>query len=80
VSGQLHSPAALSPGAHWIEGRVGPRAGVEDVEKRTFLTLPGLEPRPLNRPDRSQSLYRVHYTDSWCKCDDNIKINLKEIG
>jgi hypothetical protein len=24
-----------------------------------FLTLPGLEPRPLSRPARSQSLYRL---------------------
>jgi hypothetical protein len=25
------------------------RAGVDDLEKRTFLTLPGLELRPLGR-------------------------------
>jgi hypothetical protein len=25
------------------------------------LTLPGLEPRPLSRPARSQSLYRLRY-------------------
>jgi hypothetical protein len=29
---------------------VGPRAGLDDVEKRKFLTLPGLELRPLGRP------------------------------
>jgi hypothetical protein len=28
---------------------VGPRAGVDDLEKRKFLTLPGLELRPLGR-------------------------------
>jgi hypothetical protein len=27
-----------------------PRAGLDDVEKRKFLTLPGLELRPLSRP------------------------------
>jgi hypothetical protein len=29
------------------------------MEKWKFLTLPGLEPRPLSRPARSQSLYRL---------------------
>jgi hypothetical protein len=27
-----------------------PRAGLDDMEKRQFLTLPGLEPQPLGRP------------------------------
>jgi hypothetical protein len=40
---------------------VGPRAGPDDVEKRKFLTMPGLELRPLGRPARSQSLYRLRY-------------------
>jgi hypothetical protein len=40
---------------------VGPRAGLEDMEKRKFLTLPGLEFRPLGRPAPSQSLYRLRY-------------------
>jgi hypothetical protein len=40
---------------------VGPRAGLDDVEKRKFLTLPGLELRPLGCPARSQSLYRLRY-------------------
>jgi hypothetical protein len=31
------------------------------MEKWKFLTLPGLEPRPLSRPARSQSLYRLRY-------------------
>jgi hypothetical protein len=43
---------------------VGPRAGLDDVEKRKFLTLPGPELRPLGRPDRSQSLYRLSYPGS----------------
>jgi hypothetical protein len=33
----------------------------DDVEKRKFLTLSGLEPRFLRRPARSQSLYRLSY-------------------
>jgi hypothetical protein len=32
---------------------VGPRAGLDNVEKRTFLTLPGLEIRPLSHPART---------------------------
>jgi hypothetical protein len=48
-------------GTHWIGGWVDPRAGVDDVEERKFLTLAGLELRPLCRPTRSQSPYRLRY-------------------
>jgi hypothetical protein len=40
---------------------VDSRAGLDDVEKRKFLTLPALELRPLCHPARSQSLYRLSY-------------------
>jgi hypothetical protein len=43
---------------------VGPRAGLGDMEKRKFLTVPGLEPRLLVCPVRSQSLYRLRYPGS----------------
>jgi hypothetical protein len=43
---------------------VGPRTGLDDVEKRKFFMLPGLEFRPLARPARSQSLYRLSYPGS----------------
>jgi hypothetical protein len=48
VSGQLHAPAALppgkrAPGTHCIGGWVDSRAGLDDVENRKFLTLPGLK-------------------------------------
>jgi hypothetical protein len=46
-------------GTHCIGILVDPRAGLDDVEKRKFLTLPGLELRLLARPARSQSLYRL---------------------
>jgi hypothetical protein len=36
-----------APGTHWIGGWVGPRAGLDDMDKRKFLTLPRLELRPL---------------------------------
>jgi hypothetical protein len=49
-------PRERTPDTHWIGGWVDPRAGLDDVEKRKFLNLPGLELRPLGRPARSQSL------------------------
>jgi hypothetical protein len=43
---------------------VGPGAGLDDVEKRQFLILQGLELRPPGRPARSQSLYRLRDSGS----------------
>jgi hypothetical protein len=47
------TPGERTPSTLWIGGWVDPRAGLDDVEKRKFLTLPGLELRPLARPARS---------------------------
>jgi hypothetical protein len=55
------APGEKAPCTHWIWGWVNPRAGQDDLEMRKFLTLPGLELRPLSRPVRSQSLYRLRY-------------------
>jgi hypothetical protein len=44
VSDQIHASAA---GTHWIEVFMGPRAGLDDLERRKFLILPGLELRHL---------------------------------
>jgi hypothetical protein len=41
------TPGERTPGTHWIEGWVGPRSSLDDVEKKIFLTLPGLELQPL---------------------------------
>jgi hypothetical protein len=47
MSGELHAPAALlpekepPPPSHWMGGRVIPRAGLGDVERRKILSLPG---------------------------------------
>jgi hypothetical protein len=57
-------PWGNSPGTQWMGWWVGPRTGLDDVEKRTFCTLPGLELRPLDRPARSQLLYRLSYHGS----------------
>jgi hypothetical protein len=44
---------------------VDPSASLDEVEKRKFLTLPGLERRSLGCPARSQSLYRLRYPDPY---------------
>jgi hypothetical protein len=64
------NPGEKAPGTHWIGGWVSPWAGLDDVEKRKFLTLPEPELRHLGRPARSQSLYRLSYRASWK--NDNI--------
>jgi hypothetical protein len=47
-------PLGRAFGTHCTGGWVDPRAGLDDMEKWKFLTLPWL-----GRPDRSQSLYRL---------------------
>jgi hypothetical protein len=37
------TPGERTPSTHWIGGWVGPRASLNDVEMRKFLTLQGLE-------------------------------------
>jgi hypothetical protein len=37
------TPGKRVPGIHRIGGRVGPRTGLNDVEKRKISPLPGLE-------------------------------------
>jgi hypothetical protein len=66
-------PCRFTPGTHWIGGLVVLRAGLDEVEKRKFLTLPGLELRPLCRPARSHSLYLLRYPGS--TINTSIKIN-----
>jgi hypothetical protein len=58
-------PGETASGIHWTGGWVGPRTGVDDMEKRKFLTLRGRELRPLGRPARSQSLCRLSYPGSY---------------
>jgi hypothetical protein len=44
---------------------VGPRAGLDEMEKRIFLTLQVLESGPLGSSARTQSLYRLRFPGSW---------------
>jgi hypothetical protein len=46
VSGQLHAPATLLLGTHWIGSWVGLKVDIDDVKRKIFLPLPGFEPRP----------------------------------
>jgi hypothetical protein len=65
LHGLLQGQLYLSPFfTHRIGACVGPRTGLEDMEKRKLLPLPGLELRPLSRPARNQSLYRLSYPGS----------------
>jgi hypothetical protein len=57
-------PRERAPGIHCIGGWVDPRAGLNYMENWKFLTLLRLELRPLCRPARSQSLYRLRYPGS----------------
>jgi hypothetical protein len=54
MSSQLHALAVLPPkerarGTHWLGDWVRPTAGLDDMGKRKFLTLPGRELQPLGR-------------------------------
>jgi hypothetical protein len=59
------TPGERASGTHWMGGWVGPRTGLDDVEKRKSLTQPGLELRPLGCPAHNQSLYRLSYPGSY---------------
>jgi hypothetical protein len=50
---------------HWTGRWEDPRASLDDTEKLKFLTLSGLELRPLGRPALSQSLYQLPYRSSY---------------
>jgi hypothetical protein len=47
MSDQPHAHAALSPGnkhdTHWVEGWVGPTAGLGIMKDKNFLVLPEFE-------------------------------------
>jgi hypothetical protein len=43
---------------------VGPRPGLDNVEKRKFLTLLGLKLQPLSHPAHNQLLYQLRYPGS----------------
>jgi hypothetical protein len=67
------TPVERAPGTHWIGGWVNPRAGLDYVEKRKFLALPGLKLRPLGCPAHSQSLYLLRCAGSTSKLSRLIK-------
>jgi hypothetical protein len=55
------TPGERAHGTHWIGG-LGPRAGLDDVEKRKFLTLPGIEHRPLGK-ERWKKALMAYFSD-----------------
>jgi hypothetical protein len=50
-----------APGTNWIGDWMGPRTGLDDVERRKILPLLGLEIRPLGRlacsPSRGRNIF-----------------------
>jgi hypothetical protein len=52
------TPRVRAPDYNWIGGWVGPRAGLDVVEKRKILPLLEFEPWP-----SSLSLYQLSYRD-----------------
>jgi hypothetical protein len=70
-------PRGNSPGAHWIGGWVDLKAGLDDLEKRKFLTLPGLELRPLDRPARSDYAIpapHIYWVELIIQCEESANI------
>jgi hypothetical protein len=59
------TPVERALGTLWIGGWVDPRAMWTTWRREKFLTLPGIEFRPLGCPARSQSLYRLRYPGSY---------------
>jgi hypothetical protein len=62
MSSQLHTGGLNPPpppSTHWIGGFLGPRAGLDDMEKLKFLTLSGLEFRPLGYKASSRQFYQL---------------------
>jgi hypothetical protein len=51
---------------------VDPRAGLDDVEKRKFLILRGLEFPPFGLPTRIYLLFRLPYAGSYYYCGERI--------
>jgi hypothetical protein len=58
------TPGERASGTHWIGDWADPWAVLDDVKRRKFLALPGLELRPLGRSARSQSLSRLLQPDN----------------
>jgi hypothetical protein len=59
---------------------VDPRTGLDDVEKRKFLTLPEIELRSLSRPACRKSLYPLRYPGSKLLLDKLNKYYLPSKG
>jgi hypothetical protein len=58
------NPGEKSPDTHWIGGCVGPKAGLDYMEKWKILPLPEFKLQLLGHPARSQSLYLLLYAGS----------------
>jgi hypothetical protein len=77
------TPGERASCTHWIGGWVDLRAGLGDLEKREFLTIPGLKPfkksLPLRNPAVQQtnsvfSLYSVFRPSFYVRAADTVNV------
>jgi hypothetical protein len=57
------TPKPTAPNTHWKGGWVGPRSSLDDMQKKKFMAVQGIELQSLCRAAHSQLLYRLHYTE-----------------
>jgi hypothetical protein len=63
-----HYPMKIYGGVALAADWVGPIAGLLNMEKSEYLTVPGLELRPVSSPAHNQSLYRLSHSDLLIMC------------
>jgi hypothetical protein len=66
ASGEFQASVSLPRGkkvlgTHWIGGWMDPMAGMDAVEKKKLLLMPGIELRFLLRRARNPTIYRLSY-------------------
>jgi hypothetical protein len=69
----------FTPGTHYTESWVGPRAGLNIDVRGKISSLPGIEPRTPSRRVRSQTLYWLSYAGS-AVSDKGLKIFSRNIN
>jgi hypothetical protein len=70
VSGQNHAPAALTSGrdhgTHWTGGRVGPKTGLEVLEKiQPHFALLGFTPRTVQPAEKTHTKFWLWDATPW---------------
>jgi hypothetical protein len=69
------TPGKIAPFTHWIGCWVGPSTGLDDVEKRKFLALPGLNSDP--SAVQSEIRYAIFFSRFLVVADEYTGLHLK---